>query len=69
MSLETLDWYITNAVEQKLDDCDIWGNRGPEVIAEIAAKVKQNIVEVAMVSISNEYMQEVVDNSVDWDNM
>ena len=69
MSLETFDWYITEAVEQKLEDEQIWGNRSPEVMAEIVGKVKQNIVEVAMVSISNEYMQEVVDNSVDWDNM
>ena len=69
MSLETFDWYITEAVEQKLEDEQIWGNRSPEVMAEIVGKVNQNFVEVAMVSISNEYMQEVVDNSVDWDNM
>ena len=69
MSLETFDWYITQAVEQKLEDEEVWGDRSPEVVAEIATKVKQNIVDAAMVAISNEYMQEVVDNSVDWDNM
>ena len=67
MSLETLDWYIKEAVIQKLADYDIWGNRGPEVVAEIAAKVKQNMVEVAMVSIPKEYMEEVVNNNTPWE--
>ena len=67
MSLETFDWYITQAIEQKLEDKEVWGNRGSEVVAEIAAKVKQNIVEVAMISISREYMEEVVNNATDWD--
>ena len=69
MSLETFDWYITQAVEQKLEDEEVWGDRSPEVVTEIAAKLKQNIVKGAMIFISKEYMENVINSKVDWDNM
>lgn len=68
MSLQTLDWYITKAIELKMYEKDVYGNTA-KAVDEIVARVKQNMVDAAMVCISKEYMQEIVDKHTDWDNL
>ena len=67
MSLETFDWYITEAVEQKLQDKGIYGATS-EAVHEIVSEIKRNMVKSAMVFISGEYMEEIVNKHKDWDN-